>query len=177
MRLKSKAIPSNTSLASGHVLMIPLCGGASAAEGETAFSKDPGRSETISLQQPREVGQAGDEELKVPAHTHPICLEYLGYPLPGHWSNTRKTCSLWLLCLKYPIQTIKIKWEGLFCSQSPPLKLLLISGVLPKHSDDTLGFFFYCNTETAPMPIAKLNFFSLFLSLSLLLLHLQSSSV
>lgn len=120
--------------------MIPLCGGASAAEGETAFSKDPGRSETISLQQPREVGQAGDEELKVPAHTHPICLEYLGYPSPGHWSNTSKTCSLWLLCLKHPIQTIKIKWEGLFCSQSPPLKQLLISGVLPKHSDDTLGF-------------------------------------
>lgn len=84
MRLKSKAFPSNISVALGHVLMIPLCGGASAAEGETAFSKDPDRSETISLQQPREVRQAGDKELKVQPHTHPVCLEYLGYPSPGH---------------------------------------------------------------------------------------------
>lgn len=59
--------------------MIPLCGVASAAEGETTFSVDPDRSETINLQRLREVGQAGDKELKVQPHTHPICLEYLGY--------------------------------------------------------------------------------------------------
>lgn len=177
MRLKSKAFPSNISLASGHVLMILLCGGASAAEGETAFSKDPDRAETICLQQSREVRQAGDKELKVQPHTHPICLEYLGYLSPGHWSNTSKTCSHWLLCLKHPIQTIKITLEGLFCSQPPPLKSYCSSLGSCLNTVVRLWGFLNCNRETAPIPTAKLNFFSIFLSLSLLLLHLQSSSV
>lgn len=82
--MKPKACPSNISLASGHVLMIPPCGGASAAEGETAFSKDPDRPEAVSLQQPEEAGQAGYKELKVQPQTHPIPLEQLHYPSPGH---------------------------------------------------------------------------------------------
>lgn len=61
MRLKSTALPSNISLTSGHVLMIPLCGGASAAAEETAFSKDPDGSETISLHSP---GRSGKQETK-----------------------------------------------------------------------------------------------------------------
>lgn len=77
--------------------MIPLCGVASAAEGETTFSVDPDRSETTSLQQLREVGQAGDKELKVQPHTHPICLEYLGYlhlALEQHQQNLFSLASL-----------------------------------------------------------------------------------
>lgn len=175
--MKPKACPSNISLASGHVLMIPPCGGASAAEGETAFSKDPDRPEAVSLQQPEEAGQAGYKELEVQPQTHPIPVEQLHYPSPGHWSNTSKTCCLWLLCPKYPIQTIKIKWEGLFCSQPPPLKSYCSSLGSCLNTVVRLLGFLYCNRQTGPMPTAKLNFFSIFLSLSLLLFHLQSSSV
>jgi len=66
MQLKTEALPSN-------ILMIPVCDNTSAAEGGTAFSKDPDRSVTRSLQQPREVGQVGAKQLSVQLRTGPTC--------------------------------------------------------------------------------------------------------
>lgn len=59
MKLKSKALPSNISLTSGHVLMIPPCDDASAAEGGTAFSKAPDRSDQEAFSRP---GRSGKQE-------------------------------------------------------------------------------------------------------------------
>lgn len=81
--MKFKALPSNISLASGHVLTIPLCDNASAAAGGTAFGKDPDRSETKSLQQPREVRQAEDKQLSVQPCTGSTHPEWM---LPPTWA-------------------------------------------------------------------------------------------
>lgn len=87
MKLKSKALPSNISLTSGHVLTIPPCDDASAAAGGTAFSKAPDRSETRSLQQTREIRQAGDKQLGIQPRTGPTSVQWLGYPQSGHRSK------------------------------------------------------------------------------------------